>query len=114
MHTDDKEISRLIHENENSSKEGSRKTEIMSDSYAKETLGTQRGIKGHKVLGLEWDCDKDTLQFDLEKLTTAASKCCPTKRNILSVLVGLFDPLGIISPITVSMKALFKSCVSRK
>ena len=107
-HTNDKEISRLIQGNENSNKEGSSRTEIMSDSYAKETLGTQSEIRGHKVLRLEWDCDKDTLQFDLEKLAIVASKCCPTKCNILSVLAGLFDPLGIISPITVSMKALFQ------
>ena len=35
--------------------------EATSDSYAKEILGTQSEIKGHKVSGLEWDCDKDTL-----------------------------------------------------
>ena len=44
----------------------SSRTEIMSDSYSKETLGTQSAIKRHKVLGVEWDCDKDTIQFDIE------------------------------------------------
>ena len=113
-HTNDKEISSLIQGNENSNKEGSSRTEIRSDSYAKETLGTQSEIRGHKVLRLEWDCDKDALQFDLEKLAIVASKCCPTKCSILSVLAGLFDPLGIISPITVSMKALFQVlCVEK-
>ena len=52
-HTNDKEISRLIQENENLGKEGSSRTEIMFDSYAKETLVTQSEMKGHKVLGLE-------------------------------------------------------------
>ena len=108
-HTNDKEISRLISENESSkSDQNSANKEAESDSYAKETLGTQSQIKGHKVLGLEWDCDKDTLRFDPEKLSQTAVKLHPTKRNILSTLAGLFDPLGIISPITVSMKALFQ------
>ena len=114
-HTNDKEISRLISENESSkSDQNSANKEAESDSYAKETLGTQSQIKGHKVLGLEWDCDKDTLRFDLEKLSQTAVKLHPTKRNILSTLAGLFDPLGIISPITVSMKALFQElCVEK-
>ena len=114
-HTNDKEISRLISENESSkSDQNSANKEAESDSHAKETLGTQSQIKGHKVLGLEWDCDKDTLRFELEKLSQTAVKLHPTKRNILSTLAGLFDPLGIISPITVSMKALFQElCVEK-
>ena len=50
-------------------------------------------MKGHKPLGLECDCDKNTLQFDLENLAIVASKLFPTKSDILNVLDGLFDPL---------------------
>ena len=66
------------------------------------------------MLGLEWDCDKDTLQFDLERLARTAVNLRPTKRNILSVLSDLFDPLGIVSSITVAIKALFQEFIKRK
>ena len=114
-HTNDNELSRLIHETESSkSDQEIANIETISDSYAKETLGMQSEIKGHKVLGLEWDCDKDTLRFDLEKLAQTAANLCPTKRNISSVLSGLFDPLGIVSPITVAIKALFQELCIQK
>ena len=32
-----------------------------------------------------------------------------TKHNLLSLLAGLFDPLGIISPMIVCMKILFQN-----
>ena len=114
-HMNDKELSRLINEIEcsKSDQEIANKKAI-SDSYAKETLGTQSEIKGHKVLGLECDCDKDTLRFDPERLVQTAVNLRPTKRNVLSVLSGLFDPLGIVSPITVAIKALFQElCIQR-
>ena len=114
-HTNDKELSRLIHETESSkSDQEITNKEATSDSYAKETLGMQSEIKGHKVLDLEWDCDKDTLRFDPERLAQTAANLCPTKRNILTVLSGLFDPLGIVSPITVAIKALFQELCIQK
>ena len=114
-HTNDKELSRLVHETESSkSDQEIANKEAISDSFAKETLGTQSEIKGHKILGLEWECDKDTLRFDLERLAQTAVNLCPMKRNILSVLSGLFDLLGIVSPITVAIKALFQElCIQR-
>ena len=39
----------------------------------------------------------------------------PTKRNILSILASLYDPLGIVSPIVVSLKVLFQQlCVEKR
>ena len=40
--------------------------------------------------------------------------CCPTKRNLLSVLASLFDPLGIISPLIVYVKVLFQEVCKAK
>ena len=38
----------------------------------------------------------------------------PTKRNILSILASFYDPLGVISPIVVSLKVLFQElCVDK-
>ena len=38
----------------------------------------------------------------------------PTKRNLLSVLASLFDPLGIISPLIVYVKVLFQEVCKAK
>ena len=37
-----------------------------------------------------------------------------TKRNILTLLASLFDPLGIVSRVTVSMKILFQEFCNQK
>ena len=37
-----------------------------------------------------------------------AKSVVATKRNILSILASLFDPLGIILPVAVSIKMLFQ------
>ena len=36
------------------------------------------------------------------------SDASPTKRNIISLAVRFFDPLGVLSPITVRFKLLFQ------
>ncbi len=37
-----------------------------------------------------------------------------TKGNILKVIAGMCDPLGLLSPVLVGMKALFQElCVSK-
>lgn len=38
----------------------------------------------------------------------------PTKRNLLSLLTGLFDPPGVISPMIVPMKMLFQTLCCEK
>jgi len=42
------------------------------------------------------------------KIVAKAQEVPQTKRNLLSVLASKFDPLGIISPITVFVKMLFQ------
>ncbi|RUA05998.1 MAG: hypothetical protein DSY43_03210 [Gammaproteobacteria bacterium] len=83
-------------------------------SYAQTTVGVQMGSKGQKVLGLEWEREQDKIVFDLTAIHNKVSQEVSTKRNVLRALAGVFDPLGIISPITVSMKILFqKTCMSQ-
>ena len=40
--------------------------------------------------------------------------CLPTKRRVLSILAAIFDPLGIISPVSVPGKVLFQEICTRK
>lgn len=50
---------------------------------------------GVKVLGLRWDPVLDTFSFNV-----LPSATIPTKRAILSDIARVFDPLGLLSPIT--------------
>lgn len=48
-----------------------------------------------KILGLKWNPYEDTFSF-----TTQPSSRNPTKRSVLSDIARVFDPLGLLSPIT--------------
>jgi len=84
------------------------------ETYAKSTLQSQGGSKGEKVLCVVWNCESDTYHLSLAHITKKAEGLEPTKHNVLSVLASLFDPLGLIIPVTVSMKILFQEICSSK
>lgn len=48
-----------------------------------------------KVLGLKWDPLADTFSFK-----ATASVAIPTKRTVLSDIAKIFDPLGLLAPLT--------------
>jgi len=56
-----------------------------------------------KILGLNWDPSSDTLSFKTHLMTKN-----PTKRSILSDIARVFDPLGLLSPITLLTKHLMQ------
>ncbi|KAB0794840.1 hypothetical protein PPYR_11679 [Photinus pyralis] len=56
-----------------------------------------------KVLGLHWNPDKDSFSYKCQ----LNDKPC-TKRNILSDIARIFDPLGFLSPITLLAKNLMQ------
>ena len=55
---------------------------------------------------LEWDYDADVITFNLEEVANCANGCSASKRNTLMLLVWIFDPLGIVSPITITAKII--------
>ena len=69
--------------------------------YAKEQLGTSRK-EGATLLGLQWDKDSDTISVNFPSESTE-----PTKRGILSKVAKIYDPLGLVSPITLGGKFLY-------
>ena len=79
-----------VEENENSYEQG------------KNCLGLR------KVLGINWDIEKDLFGFDFDEIVQLAKDLKFTKRNLLKINATLFDPLGLISPITLQGKLLFK------
>ena len=67
-----------------------------------------------KILGIVWNRHKDTLHFDLMGIVSKAEGLVVTKRNVLRVLSSIFDPLGRISPITVTTKILLQDTCETK
>ena len=56
-----------------------------------------------RVLGIRWNVDSDTFSFkvSLEKKPT-------TRRGILSTVASLYDPLGLVAPVTLNGKRILQ------
>lgn len=70
-----------------------------------EETGTER------VLGLIWKPKEDVLTFnlDLARIPPALlQQEIPTKREALKIVMSLFDPLGLASPVTIQAKQLLQ------
>ena len=75
-------------------------------TFAKQQLGSQPETK---LFGLGWDKRKDSISVVKPDEVPAT-----TKRNALSQLAKLYDPLGLVSPMTLLGKNLFREmCESR-
>lgn len=70
-------------------------------SYAKTQLMVKP--KESKVLGLKW-----YKQSDMLKISFPSEEVPATKRGILSKLAKIYDPLGLVSPLTLEGKLLFR------
>lgn len=53
-------------------------------------------MKDHKTLGLRWDTSEDTFRFTLRNRDRNIESL--TKRQLLSIVMSLFDPLGLVLP----------------
>ena len=66
------------------------------------------GSAERQVLGVNWNMISDELIFDIGDVCQLMKDTRPTKRNAVSLATRFFDPLGVISPITVRFKLLFQ------
>lgn len=76
-------------------------------SYAKQQLGVKPRECG--LLGLKWD--KSTDDFGITFPVDASS---PTKRGILGKVAKIYDPLGLVAPITLQGKLLYRDACDKK
>ena len=60
-----------------------------------------------KILGILWEEIEDNLVFRLDDIFKDATNVVPTKRNILSVISTVYDPVGYLQPFTIQLKILF-------
>ena len=70
-----------------------------------------------KVLGVIWKPATDQFYFkvkvdELRLLYTKDEALQLTKRKALSIVNGLFDPLGLASPYTIKLKLFMKDTLS--
>ena len=78
------------------------------ETYAKQQLGVPLRGKG-ALLGVSWDMEKDTMEVKFPPERTQ-----PTKRNLLGKLSKVYDPLGLVSPTTLSGKLLYRKACDLK
>ena len=71
-----------------------------NQTYAKQQLGVKPNET--KMLGMHWGKSKDVISVSVPEKTDK------TKRGILRFLASIFDPLGIISPVTLYGKILYR------
>ena len=67
-----------------------------------------------QVLGGNWNYFEDCLILPLKPLAQLAHKSLPMKWSICKVVAKIFDPLGIISPVTFQIKVLFQEVCKQK
>ncbi|XP_043465288.1 uncharacterized protein LOC122500432 [Leptopilina heterotoma] len=65
---------------------------------------------GFKVLGIFWEPSTDAFIYRFSKLSSEN----PSKRTLLSAVASLFDPMGWISPVTITVKILLQKLWLRK
>ena len=65
-----------------------------------------------KILGTPWQKKEDTLQVSFERCLYPAIPL--TKRKILAIINGVFDMLGVASPIMILGKIIFSDICQRK
>ena len=61
-----------------------------------------------KTLGIVWSPSSDTFTFTVAHLSSDFGKKAITKRQVLSDIAKIFDPMGWLSPITLELKHLMQ------
>ena len=77
-------------------------------TFAKQQLGVPQG-EFSSMLGLSWNKEQDSLS-----ITLPAEKVMLTKRGILAKLAKIYDPLGLVSPETLSGKLIYRAVCDTK
>ncbi|XP_070141628.1 uncharacterized protein [Drosophila kikkawai] len=58
-----------------------------------------------KILGIQWNPGKDVMYLNIKECDPTISA---TKRELLSQLSRIYDPLGLVAPVTVLLKLFFQ------
>lgn len=95
--------------------EANQPIEEEDESFTKSTIGpNQVSDKLVKTLGVCWDTESDEMSFDFKELIEYANTLKVTKRSLLKLSAKVFDPLGLLSPFTITMKCELQSLCLEK
>ncbi|XP_044183283.1 uncharacterized protein LOC122963962 [Acropora millepora] len=85
-------------------------------TYTQTQLGVNNSTISceRKILGLNWNIEKDTFMFYFDWLVQFARELPLNKCSVLKVVAKLYDPLGLISPLFITVKALFQDLCKLK
>ena len=81
-------------------------------TYVENELGVSDNYR--KVLGLNWNIDKDIFVFEFSDIAESGLGLVYTKRNILKISASFFDPLGLVCPAVLQAKLLFQELCELK
>ena len=108
----DKQLQALIDKGETQMEVVNSGEKFESDdlSYTKAVIGETITLNDseQKVLGLRWDSMENELSISFEKVVMLSDSLLPTKRNLLKLSASIFDPLGLISAVTVQFRILLQ------
>ncbi|XP_025997579.1 uncharacterized protein LOC113005885 [Solenopsis invicta] len=78
--------------------------ELRPTDRVRESSSIAINIDAVKTLGLNWHYRRDIFQFTIQPISDSIK----TKRQVLSTISQLFDPLGLISPILIRAKLIMQ------
>ena len=81
-------------------------------TYVENELGVSNNYR--RVLGLNWNIDKDIFVFEFSDIAESGLGLVYTKRNILKISASFFDPLGLVCPVVLQAKLLFQELCELK
>ncbi|CAK1580300.1 unnamed protein product [Parnassius mnemosyne] len=89
--------------------------ELEPDREATESVDLSNNENEEKILGLIWKPSTDQLSFNLKlaRLPIDVLHKKPTKREALKIVMSLYDPLGLASPVTIRAKQILQEAWRR-
>ena len=86
------------------------------ESYSSSVLGAGQEMHSgeQKVLGVRWNVSSDQIVLNLDEVASISITLEPTKRNIVSLVGKIFDPLGFLSPVVIRFKIFFQELCEAK
>ena len=110
--TNSAELRAKVEKEERGMKEIDDKSESYAELTTQQSIEEPQPVVEQKVLGNLWNKELDCWIFRFDKLLEIAKQLKRTKRGLLKLFPRIFDPRGLISPISIPIKRTFqKTCV---